>query len=92
MDDQVDPDVSQERFSRLVALQQQISLDKNEALLGTIVEVLTEGPSKKDPGMATARTRTNKVVHVPGRFEPGSFLRAAIERAAPSHLIGSVVP
>ncbi len=42
--------------------------------------------------MATARTRTNKVVHVPGRFEPGRFLHASIERAAPSHLVGTVVP
>jgi tRNA-2-methylthio-N6-dimethylallyladenosine synthase len=91
MADQIDPDVAQERFSRLVALQQRISLEKNEALIGKTLEVLTEGPSKKDPDMATARTRTNKVVHVPGRFEPGRFLTASIDRAAPSHLIGKVV-
>jgi tRNA-2-methylthio-N6-dimethylallyladenosine synthase len=92
MDDQVDPQVAQERFARLVDLQQRISLEKNEALLGSVVEVLTEGPSKKDPAVATARTRTNKVVHFPGEFPTGRFLRATVERAAPSHLMGSLVP
>jgi tRNA-2-methylthio-N6-dimethylallyladenosine synthase len=92
MDDQVDPQAAQERFARLVDLQQRISLEKNDALVGTTVEVLTEGPSKKDPAVATARTRTNKVVHVPGEFPTGRFLRASLERAAPSHLMGSLVP
>jgi hypothetical protein len=42
--------------------------------------------------MATARTRTNKVVHVPGEHAPGTFLQARLERAAPSHLMGTVAP
>jgi len=92
MDDHVDPDVAQERFERLVALQQAITLDKNRALVGSVVEVLAEGPSKKDPSVATTRTRTNKIVHVPGEYPPGTFLRAVVEHAAPSHLVGSVVP
>ena len=41
--------------------------------------------------MATARTRTNKVVHLPGAFPPGTFLSARLERAAPSHLMGRAV-
>jgi tRNA-2-methylthio-N6-dimethylallyladenosine synthase len=88
MSEQVDPEVASERFSRLAALQQRISLEKNEALLGTVVEGLVEGPSRKDPTVATARTRTNKVVHVSGVFEPGSFVDVAVEEAAPSHLVG----
>jgi len=91
MDDQVPAEVTTERFQRLADLQQRISLEKNQALVGTVVEVLAEGPSRKDPGQATTRTRTNKVVHVPGDHAPGTFLQARIERAAPSHLIGSVV-
>jgi tRNA-2-methylthio-N6-dimethylallyladenosine synthase len=88
MDDQVDPDVIGERFDRLVELQQQITLEKNRALIGATLEVLTEGPSRKDAAMATARTRTNKVVHLPGEFAPGTYLDAVIEQAAPSHLMG----
>jgi tRNA A37 methylthiotransferase MiaB len=42
--------------------------------------------------VATARTRTNKVVHVAGDFPPGQLMRVAVEYAAPSHLIGRIVP
>ncbi|MBN2113765.1 MAG: tRNA (N6-isopentenyl adenosine(37)-C2)-methylthiotransferase MiaB [Acidimicrobiia bacterium] len=92
MEGQVAPEVAAERFSRLADLQQEMSLSRNRELVGGEVEVLTEGPSRKDPSMATARTRTNKVVHLPGEFPPGTFLRARLERAAPSHLIGRAVP
>lgn len=91
MEGQVDPAVAAERFARLADLQQRWSLARNREMVGREFEVLTEGPSRKDPGMATTRTRTNKVVHLPGDFPPGTFLSARIERAAPSHLVGSVI-
>ncbi len=91
MDGQVDPDVARERFARLKALQERISLERNEDLVGSTVEVLTEGPSRKDPGVATARTRTNKLVHFPGDHPAGEFREVRIEGAAPHHLTGSVV-
>ena len=91
MPHQVGRDVASERFSRLSALQQRISLEKNRALIGGTVEVLSEGPSRKDPAMITARTRTNKVVHLPGSHASGSFLDARIERASPSHLVGTAI-
>ena len=87
----VDPDVAGERFERLVDLQRTITLEKNGALIGTTVSVLVEGPSRKDPSVITARTRTYKVVHVPGVWAPGTFFEARIEQAAPSHLMGSAV-
>jgi len=87
MEGQVDPAEAAERFARLAELQQRISLEKNQALVGRRIEVLTEGPSRKDPQVATARTRTNKVVHLSGVFPPGGFLEAVVERAAPSHLM-----
>jgi len=91
MPDQVDKAVVQDRFDRLVALQNRISLEKNEAMVGRVVEVLVEGPSKKDPEVTTARTRGNKPVHARGVFEPGTYLEVEITRAAPHHLLGSVV-
>jgi tRNA-2-methylthio-N6-dimethylallyladenosine synthase len=90
MDGQVDREVASERFTRLADLQRQVSLEKNQALVGSTVEGLVEGPSRKDPGVVTARTRTNKVLHVPGAHTPGSFLDAVVEHAAPSHLVGRV--
>jgi tRNA-2-methylthio-N6-dimethylallyladenosine synthase len=91
MPDQVPPEVATERFGRLADLQRQVSLEKNRTLIGATVEVLSEGPSRKDPGMITARTRTNKVVHVAGEYPAGAFLHAHIAQAAPSHLVGSPV-
>ncbi|NNF69527.1 MAG: tRNA (N6-isopentenyl adenosine(37)-C2)-methylthiotransferase MiaB [Acidimicrobiia bacterium] len=88
----VDPAVIQERFDRLVELQNRITFERNEEMVGQTYEVMVEGPSKRDPEMATTRTRGNKLVHVPGRFQPATVLEATIDRAAPHHLIGSVAP
>ncbi|MBW3588354.1 MAG: tRNA (N6-isopentenyl adenosine(37)-C2)-methylthiotransferase MiaB [Actinobacteria bacterium] len=86
MDDQVPKDVVQERFERLTAVQEQISHRKNQDSIGSEVEVLVEGPSKKDPGKVTGRTRTNKLVHFAGPAEPGEFRQVRIKQAAPHHL------
>ncbi len=66
-EDPVAPEVKKERLDRLNALQYAISRRKNEALVGSRQEVLVEGPSRKDPGVLTARTRTNRLVLVPRR-------------------------
>jgi tRNA-2-methylthio-N6-dimethylallyladenosine synthase len=91
MEDQVPAGVIQERFDRLVALQNAITLERNREMVGQHYEIMVEGPSKRDPALITGRTRGNKLVHVPGSWDPGSFLDARITRAAPHHLIGSPV-
>ncbi|MBA2724353.1 MAG: tRNA (N6-isopentenyl adenosine(37)-C2)-methylthiotransferase MiaB, partial [Actinobacteria bacterium] len=53
--------VVQDRYERLSAVQDGISRECNEALVGTVQELLIEGISKKDPGRLTGRTRSNKV-------------------------------
>jgi tRNA-2-methylthio-N6-dimethylallyladenosine synthase len=87
----VDPSIAQERYERLIALQNQITLESNQADVGSTMEILVEGPSRKDPELLTARSRTNKVVHVAGDHVPGSFVTARIDRAAPHHLLGTVL-
>jgi tRNA-2-methylthio-N6-dimethylallyladenosine synthase len=67
MEDQVPHDVVTERFNRLAEAQHRISLERNEAHVGEIMEVLVEGPSKKNPDKLTGRTRTNKLVHFTDR-------------------------
>jgi tRNA-2-methylthio-N6-dimethylallyladenosine synthase len=81
--------VIDERFSRLVEAQERISLELNRSLVGSVVEVMAEGPSKR-AGMATTRTRTGKVVHVSGTHQPGAQLSVFIDDAAPHHLVGRV--
>jgi tRNA-2-methylthio-N6-dimethylallyladenosine synthase len=92
MTDRFVPDpIIKERFARLVELQSRISGEKNAALVGKTVEVLSEGPSRKDPDMATTRTRTGKVVHVAGRHPEGVFLEVHVETTHPHHLVGSPI-
>jgi tRNA-2-methylthio-N6-dimethylallyladenosine synthase len=88
---QVDKAVVQERFERLVDLQNRISLESNQAIVGRVVEVLVEGPSKKDPAIITARSRGNRPVHASGTYEPGAYLDVEITKAAPHHLVGRVI-
>jgi tRNA-2-methylthio-N6-dimethylallyladenosine synthase len=87
----VEPGVAQDRYERLIALQNQISLEMNQAEVGKVLEILVEGPSRKDPDVVAARSRGNKMVHVTGHYQPGTFLRAMIETAAPHHLLGTVL-
>jgi tRNA-2-methylthio-N6-dimethylallyladenosine synthase len=92
--DQIPKAVVQERFDRLVAAQERASLARNRASVGETVEVLVEGPSKKEAGKATGRTRTNKLVHVPnphGELGEGAFADVRITAAAPHHLEGELV-
>ena len=90
-DDQVPKDVVQERFDRLVELQQRISLERSLAQVGATFEVLVEGVGKRGPS-TQARTRTNRIVHIPAPLEAGTFVHARITEASAHHLAGELVP
>ncbi len=88
-EDQVPKPVVQERFDRLVALQERISEESNRAYLGRTVEVLVEGPGRK--GGVQGRTRTNKVVNLTRDVPAGSFVDVLVSRTHPHHLTGDPV-
>jgi tRNA-2-methylthio-N6-dimethylallyladenosine synthase len=88
-DQQVPKEVVQERFDRLVVLQERISLEKNLDLVGRRLDVLGEGEGRK--GNAKGRTRTNKLVHFSSHLEPGAFAETEITEAHPHHLTGRLV-
>ncbi len=90
-DDFVPDEVIQTRFNRLVETQNRISGERNAEIVGATVEVLSEGPSRKDETVATTRTRTGKVVHVAGPHVSGTFLDVRLDRAAMHHLVGTPV-
>ena len=79
----------QERFDRLVTLQEAISLQRNQDLVGRVEEILVEGTGRK--GNMRGRTRTNKLVHAPGDLPAGSFASVRVTGAAPHHLTGELV-
>ncbi len=84
----VDRDVVQRRFERLLELQNAITAERSSRWAGQTVEVLSEGPSKKDPAVATTRTRGGKVVHVAGPHPVGTFLDVEIVDTSLHHLTG----
>jgi len=88
-EDFVDPAVIQKRFDRLVVVQNRISGERNAEAVGKTMEVLSEGPSRKDAGVATTRSRGGKVVHIDGLIPAGSFLDVEIVGSAQHHLVGS---
>jgi tRNA-2-methylthio-N6-dimethylallyladenosine synthase len=90
MDDHVAPEVVQERFGRLTALQDSITFERNREQVGKRASVMVEGPSKKDASVATTRTRGNRIVHIPGTWDPGTFLTVDIVDAAAHFLVGEL--
>jgi tRNA-2-methylthio-N6-dimethylallyladenosine synthase len=91
LSDQIDHAVVQERFNRLVALQNEITFERNRDQVGWVGSVMVEGPSKRDPMVATTRTRGNRIVHVPGEWAGGSMFDVSITRAAPHYLVGEPI-
>lgn len=100
MPDQVPRDVVQERYVRLLALQEQISWEENLTQQGRAVEVLVaEGEGRKDgaTNRLSGRARDNRLVHfaVPLGADaprPGDFVTVAVTHAAPHHLVADSAP
>ncbi|MDR3687926.1 MAG: tRNA (N6-isopentenyl adenosine(37)-C2)-methylthiotransferase MiaB [Fimbriimonas sp.] len=67
--DQVPEKVKKERLARLIALQNTITCEINEAYVGRTLEVLIEGPSPKNPKILQGYSREFKMVHFEGPIE-----------------------
>ena len=93
MDGQVPKPAVRERFDLLVATQERISLERNEALVGQIVELTIERVvSKRDEHKATGRTRSNKLVHlVANGWAPGDTVLARVTDGRSHYMIGRPV-
>jgi tRNA-2-methylthio-N6-dimethylallyladenosine synthase len=93
LDGQLPKAVVQERYERLVAVQEQIALEENRAQVGKTVELLVaSGEGRKDVRTArmSGRARDGRLVHfTPGALQvrPGDVVTADITDAAPHHLI-----
>jgi tRNA-2-methylthio-N6-dimethylallyladenosine synthase len=93
MDAQVPKAVVQERYERLIELQEQISWDAAKALVGRDVEVLVSaGEGRKDgaTGRVSGRARDGRLVHVAtggAAVNPGDTVTSTVTYAAPHHLV-----
>jgi tRNA-2-methylthio-N6-dimethylallyladenosine synthase len=93
MDGQLPKSLVQERYQRLVDLQEAISFEENHALIGSTVELLVaSGEGRKDLATMrmTGRARDGRLVHFsPGNLEvrPGDVVTTTVTAAAPHHRI-----
>ena len=87
--------VSVDRYERLRRVIERSSRLANEARIGSVEEVVVEGPSKKDPTVTTGRTRRNTLVHFPSPTgippQPGTYARVEVTVAAANFLQGEAV-
>lgn len=84
----LDPDVARARMVRLVDLVQSIGRQRNEALVGTVAEVLVEKVSRQATGEVMGRTRTHKPVNFPSSLEPGALVRVELTEATSTSFRG----
>ena len=89
--EQVPEEVQKNRFARMLELQNGVSMEKNQPLVGKTLRVLCDGVSKSNADLWTGRTAGNKSVFFPGSSDTtpvGQFIPVRIERAAPFALYG----
>ena len=91
-DNQIDDALKHRRLDALMKLQNEISLEKNRGLVGSVVEVLVEGASKTAEKIFTGRTRANKLVlFAHGTERAGDLVDVKISQAQTWLLKGDVL-
>ena len=90
-DEQLPDELKHERLGRLVDLVQDHAARRNTALIGSIQEVLSEGPSRKDPEICRGKTRGNKTTLFTPAAPVGTVVSVRIEDSTSQTLRGQVV-
>jgi tRNA-2-methylthio-N6-dimethylallyladenosine synthase len=89
--DDVPEEEKKRRNQVLLDVQERISLDLNRRRIGQKMEVLVEGPSKRDPRRQTGRTDTHQIVNFEaGRDLAGQFVTVEIRGASAVALSGTL--
>jgi tRNA-2-methylthio-N6-dimethylallyladenosine synthase len=97
MDGQLPKEVVQERYDRLVELQNDISWQENRKIVGRTVELLVaagEGRKDAETHRMSGRARDGRLVHftptgtaVDRDVRPGDIVEAVVTYGAPHHLV-----
>jgi tRNA-2-methylthio-N6-dimethylallyladenosine synthase len=89
MPDQVPTAVREERHARLFKLLNEVGAAKHREYVGRPVQILVEGPSKKNPARMAGRTRSNKIVVFDGSDRHrGQLMDVKITRSSTFTLYG----
>ena len=89
--DNIPEDVKIERLNRMIALQNELSLESNRRDIGRKFDVLVEGVSKRSRDQFVGRTQQNKTAVFPrGDYHVGETVRIRVIDASSATLIGEL--
>ncbi len=93
MPEQVPQAIKKQRLLKLMDVQNEISLKKNQEMLGKKYELLGEGISKNNAAVQSGRTEGNKLVHftAPSRDYTGELVKVEITEANTWSLKGRLI-
>ncbi len=93
MGDDVSEEIKTKRLQEIIEIQQQVSYEINQGLIGKEEIILVEGFSKKSDQFLSGRTDTNKVVIIPlnDELKPGDYSRVKINKATHATLFGELI-
>jgi tRNA-2-methylthio-N6-dimethylallyladenosine synthase len=80
--------VKRERMQRLVEAVQRRARERAQRFVGRTMEVLVEGPARRDPAQLRGRARHNKAVNFEGTAAPGELVEVEITAATSQTLSG----
>lgn len=89
--------VAEARRARLMAAQARVAEEKGQALLGTVQEVMVDGPAAEFPGVQCGRTAAHApevdgIVYLRGSIQPpGTFVRARVREAYEHDLAADII-
>ena len=90
--DDVPAEVKTARLSEIIALQNAISLENNQACIGKTYEVLVEGPSKRNAAELVGRTSQNKTCVFPAAgHKAGEYVNVRVLSCTSATLLCEVV-
>lgn len=92
MENQVPDNVKHERFQKLLDTLYPIGLEKNEQLIGKVIDVLVEDVSKNNELILNGRARSSKLVHFAGNKDLiGKIVKVRIDSVKTFTLEGTMV-
>ncbi|MBQ9077783.1 MAG: tRNA (N6-isopentenyl adenosine(37)-C2)-methylthiotransferase MiaB [Muribaculaceae bacterium] len=92
MPDNVPEEVKIERLNRMIALQNELSLESNRKDIGKTFDVLVEGVSKRSKEQMVGRNQQNKTLVFPrGNYRTGDTVKVKVLEVSSATLIGELV-
>jgi tRNA-2-methylthio-N6-dimethylallyladenosine synthase len=90
--DDIPADIKQRRLAEIIDIQQRISFERNQQLIGTVQKVLIENTSKRSEDDFTGRSDQNKRVIFPREnFKIGEYVDVLITESTAATLRGYAV-